>query len=185
MHRAKLRSCSHGHRCFRICKNISVVTVQRRFRAQFNKEPPVYNSIRKLYETFRNEGCLCINHRPGRPGPSQETVDRVIEAYEPSPQKSFKHGSIELASHKQCVANSPQETKVYTLQASSRRWWQTSPYQLLYWNAGKFWSWRFHKQAHIFRRSYISRFNKMAVQLIFIMTYKTISTQRWIGRFGQ
>ena len=32
----------------------SVVTVQRQFRAQFNKEPSVHNSIRKWYETIRN-----------------------------------------------------------------------------------------------------------------------------------
>ena len=31
----------------------------------------VYNNIRKWYETLRDEGCLCISHRPGRPGPSQ------------------------------------------------------------------------------------------------------------------
>ena len=74
----------------------SIVTVQRRFRAQFNKEPPVYNSIRVWFETSRDEGCLCINHRPGHLGPSQETVDRVREAYERSPQKAIKRGSLEL-----------------------------------------------------------------------------------------
>lgn len=74
----------------------SVVTVQRRFRAQFNKEPPVYNSIKKWYETFRDEGCICIKRRPGRPGPDQETLDRVREAYQRSPQKSVKRGSLEL-----------------------------------------------------------------------------------------
>jgi len=35
----------------------SVVTVQRRFRAEFQKAAPVFNSISKWYAKFRDEGC--------------------------------------------------------------------------------------------------------------------------------
>ena len=41
----------------------SVVTVQRRFRAEFQKAAPVFNSIKKWYAKFRDEGCLCLRNR--------------------------------------------------------------------------------------------------------------------------
>ena len=74
----------------------SVVTVQRRFRAQFQKVAPVFNSIKKWYAKFRDEGCLCIAPRPGRPGPSKEIVNRIGEAYQRSPCKSTTRASLEL-----------------------------------------------------------------------------------------
>ncbi|PSN39571.1 hypothetical protein C0J52_20608, partial [Blattella germanica] len=49
----------------------------------------------KWYKTFRDEGCLCIKRRPGHPGPNQETLDCVREAYQHCPQKSVKPGSLE------------------------------------------------------------------------------------------
>ena len=66
----------------------SVVTVQRRFRAEFQKAAPVFNSIKKWYAKFRDEGCLCIAPRPGRPGPSEETVNWIRETYQHSSCKS-------------------------------------------------------------------------------------------------
>ena len=41
----------------------SVVTVQRRFRAEFQKAAPVFNSIKKWYAKFQDEGCLCLRNR--------------------------------------------------------------------------------------------------------------------------
>ena len=40
----------------------SVVTVQRRFRAEFQKAAPVFNSIKKWYAKFRDEDCLCLRN---------------------------------------------------------------------------------------------------------------------------
>jgi len=37
--------------------------VQRRFRAEFQKAAPVFNSIKKWYAKFRDEGCLCLRNR--------------------------------------------------------------------------------------------------------------------------
>ena len=54
----------------------SVVTVQRRFRAEFRKAAPVFNSIKKWYAKFRDEGCLCIAPRPGRITAALALVDR-------------------------------------------------------------------------------------------------------------
>ena len=69
-------------------RNSSVVNVQRRFRAEFQKAAPVFNSIKKWYAKFQDEGCLCIAPRPGRPEPSEETVNRIKETYQRSPCKS-------------------------------------------------------------------------------------------------
>ena len=54
----------------------SVVTVQRRFRAEFQKAVPVFNSIKKWYAKFRDEGCLCIAPLPGRVTAALTLVDR-------------------------------------------------------------------------------------------------------------
>ena len=57
---------------------------------------PVFNSIKKWYVKFRDEGCLCTAPRPGRPGSSEETVNRITEAYQHSPCKSTTRASLEL-----------------------------------------------------------------------------------------
>jgi hypothetical protein len=58
----------------------SIVTVQRRFRTKFGKDPTVKNSVKQWYEQFQLDGCLCIAKRAGRPGSSEERVGRVREA---------------------------------------------------------------------------------------------------------
>ncbi|PSN49418.1 hypothetical protein C0J52_23130, partial [Blattella germanica] len=72
----------------------------------------------KWYETFRDEGCLFIKRRPGRPEPNHETLDCVREAYQRSPQKTVKRGSLEFGlSH----------TKVWRI---LRKKLQLTPYKL-------------------------------------------------------
>ena len=41
----------------------SVVTVQPQFRTEFQKAAPVFNSIKKWYAKFRDEGCICLRNR--------------------------------------------------------------------------------------------------------------------------
>ena len=41
----------------------SVVTAQRRFRAEFQKAVTVFNSIKKWYGKFRDESCLYLRNR--------------------------------------------------------------------------------------------------------------------------
>ena len=74
----------------------SVVTGQRRFRAEFQKAAPVFKSIKKRYAKFREEGCLCTAPRTGRTGPSEGAVNRIREAYQRSPCKSTTRASLEL-----------------------------------------------------------------------------------------
>ena len=39
-----------------------VVTVQRRFRAEFQKAASLFNRIKKWYAKFRDEACLCLRN---------------------------------------------------------------------------------------------------------------------------
>ena len=55
---------------FEIC--ISVVTVQRAFRRQFNSDPPHANNIRRWHNQFVTTGCLCKGKNVGRPRVSEE-----------------------------------------------------------------------------------------------------------------
>ena len=77
-------------------KTESVVTVQRRFRIMYHREPPTDKTIRERYMKFQQSGCLCAAKRRGRPDPSAETVERVRETFVRSRQKSTTRASREL-----------------------------------------------------------------------------------------
>jgi len=80
---------------FEFAKTESIVTVQRRFRTMYRTEPPT-DKIREWYIKFQQSGFLCAAKRRGRPGPSDETVERVRETFVRSPQKSTNRASWEL-----------------------------------------------------------------------------------------
>ena len=44
--------------------NMSVVTVQRAFRAKYAKDPPTDKIIRAWYKQFIETGCLCKQKAP-------------------------------------------------------------------------------------------------------------------------
>jgi len=94
--------CEQSFCVLEYARTSSVVTVQRRFQAEFQKAAPVFNSIKKWYAKFRDEGCLCTAPLPGRPGPN-ETVNRIREAYQRSPCKSTTRASLELGVAKSTV----------------------------------------------------------------------------------
>jgi hypothetical protein len=60
----------------------SIMMVQRRFQTKFRKDPLVKNSIKQLYENLQCDGCLCIAKRAGQPGPSEQRVEHVREAFQ-------------------------------------------------------------------------------------------------------
>ena len=66
----------------------SIVTVQRRFRIMYHREPPTDKTIRERYMKFQQSACLCAAKRRGRPGPSAETVERVRETFVRGLQKA-------------------------------------------------------------------------------------------------
>ncbi|PSN38439.1 hypothetical protein C0J52_12724 [Blattella germanica] len=61
-------------------KTMSVITVQRNFRRQFDVDPPDKNSIKRWHAQLMETGCLCKNKSTGRPR-SEETVDRVRQSF--------------------------------------------------------------------------------------------------------
>lgn len=83
-------------------KTMSVITVQRNFRRQFDVDPPDKNSIKRWHAQLMETGCLCKNKSTGRPR-SEETVDRVRQSFVRSPQKSVRKASRELALPKSTV----------------------------------------------------------------------------------
>ena len=50
--------------CVGISHSKSVVTVQRAFRAQYEKDPPTDKTIRTWYKRFTETGCLCKQKAP-------------------------------------------------------------------------------------------------------------------------
>jgi hypothetical protein len=69
-------------------RTLSTLMVQRRFLTKFGKDPPVKNGIKQWYEKLQRDGCLCITKCAGRPGPLEERVECVREAFQCSACKS-------------------------------------------------------------------------------------------------
>jgi len=63
-----------------------VITVQREYRRNFEKDPRTANSIRKWCKIFVNTGCICKGKSSGWPRTSAETIDHVRQAYQRSPR---------------------------------------------------------------------------------------------------
>ncbi|PSN38135.1 hypothetical protein C0J52_08229 [Blattella germanica] len=80
---------------FESCK--SVITVQRAFLRQFNCDPPNANNIHQWHNQLATTGCLCKGKSVGRPRVSEENVQRVLDAFVRSPNKSVRKASRELA----------------------------------------------------------------------------------------
>lgn len=74
----------------------SVITVQRRFRLEYGRDPPSNNSIKRWYQQFKDTGNVLHMKGAGRPTVSEEVVDRVREAFLRSPRKSTRRASLEL-----------------------------------------------------------------------------------------
>ena len=58
-------------------KTMSVITVQRNFRRQFEVDPPDKKSIKRWHTQLMETGCLCKGKSTGRPSHSEETGDRM------------------------------------------------------------------------------------------------------------
>jgi hypothetical protein len=80
----------------------SVSTVQRRYQAQYCKAPPSRSCIYAWYKRFSETGCLCANKgsvasaQQGQAGVSEETAERVRNAFAASPDMSTRRASREL-----------------------------------------------------------------------------------------
>ena len=76
-------------------KNNSWTCVQRKFRRGFLKQPPDRRTIQKWLSKFKEEGCLCSRERIAL-SPSNETIKRVRNIFQPSPRKLIRRASLEL-----------------------------------------------------------------------------------------
>ena len=64
-----------GEKSFRMLEyqtSNSVVTVQRAFRAKYEKDPPTDKAIHAWYKQFTETGCLCNQKSSGRPLTAEE-----------------------------------------------------------------------------------------------------------------
>jgi transposase len=86
-----------------LCVGISVVTVQRAFRAKYAKDPPSENTIRAWYKQSTETGCLCKQKSSGRPLTAEDGVERVRASFLHSPKKSTGTAAKELSMSKTTI----------------------------------------------------------------------------------
>ncbi|PSN55540.1 hypothetical protein C0J52_20114 [Blattella germanica] len=83
----------------------SVTSVQRRFRTRYGCHPPTRKSIRFWDNKLRTTGSLLRVKSPGKPRTSDETVDRIREAFQRSPRTSVRAASYRYKFHVQQKLN--------------------------------------------------------------------------------
>ena len=75
-------------------KTNAIVTIQRAFRTEFGIDLPHRQSIRRWVRQFKETGCLCKGKSSGRPRAAEEQVERIHDAFEDSPRKFTRRGSV-------------------------------------------------------------------------------------------
>ena len=97
--------------------------VQRKFRNEFEPDPPHTNSIKRWFKNFMKTGSILVRKRSGRPSTDEETVNAVRVAFHRSPRKSICVASNELAIPRSTVnkvlrkRRRPHAYKLQTVQA--------------------------------------------------------------------
>lgn len=82
---------------------LSVVTVQRAFRREYEIAPPGHQSILRWYRNFKTTGVLEKRKSTGRPRVSDATVDAVRQCFVQSPQQSTSQAGRALGMPQQTV----------------------------------------------------------------------------------
>ena len=67
----------------------STVAVQRKFRIEYNKEPPHRNTIAKWMKKFKETGSVHDKPRSGRPCVSDESVTSIENSFKASPRNKI------------------------------------------------------------------------------------------------
>jgi transposase len=74
----------------------SAIQVQRKFRAQYSKQPPSRPTIYSWHKNFVETGCSVLHAKSsGRPSVSKVTVEQIKESFDRSPRKSTRRVSRE------------------------------------------------------------------------------------------
>jgi hypothetical protein len=76
---------------------MSLVTVQRAFRAKYVKDSPTDKTILAWYKQFTETGCLCKWKSSGRPLTTEDDIERVRASFLHSPKKSMGTAAKELS----------------------------------------------------------------------------------------
>ncbi|PSN39320.1 hypothetical protein C0J52_23596, partial [Blattella germanica] len=82
---------------------VCVVAVQRRFRQEYQIDPPNAKKIRVWKHNFLETGSVPKKHGGGRKRVSEDNVQRISETFQRSPRKSIHRASQELAIPKSTV----------------------------------------------------------------------------------
>ena len=68
----------------------SPVSVQRKFRNEYRRDPPNVKTIKDWYKKFIETGSVADRTRSGRPSVSDASVDAVHDTFQHSPRKSVR-----------------------------------------------------------------------------------------------
>lgn len=74
----------------------SVISVQRRFRREYQKDPPHENNIRRWMKQFKDTGTVSKRKQTGRPGVSDDLVEEIRLSCVRSPKKSITRRSMQF-----------------------------------------------------------------------------------------
>jgi hypothetical protein len=75
----------------------SIIGVQRRFRAEYYRNPLDDERVKEWKAAFLETGSVAKRHDGGRAPTSEEHVQRIADAFARSPKKSVRTASRELA----------------------------------------------------------------------------------------
>jgi DNA-binding PadR family transcriptional regulator len=75
---------------FRKKKKKSFTKMQRRYRTEYGKAPPSDNTILRWLKQYQKNGNVLYRKGARRPSTLHEDVDRIQEAFSPSPYKSSR-----------------------------------------------------------------------------------------------
>ena len=74
----------------------SVVQTQRNYRSKYGRDPPSRPSIRLWHKKFMKTETVFDTRRSGRPRTSEESIERVRQAFQRSPMKSIRIAARQL-----------------------------------------------------------------------------------------
>ena len=72
------------------------VQTQRNYRSKYGRDPPSHTSIRLWHKKFMETGTVFDTRRSGRPRTSEESIERVRQAFQRSLMKSIRTAARQL-----------------------------------------------------------------------------------------
>ncbi|PSN56307.1 hypothetical protein C0J52_07510 [Blattella germanica] len=79
-----------------LAEHKSVITIQRLFRREYNKDPPHENNIRRRHKAFKETGSVQKGKSTGTPRASQKNFERIRQSSVQNTQKSSSECGLKL-----------------------------------------------------------------------------------------